>query len=135
MVRSGRCIVTDLGDEGYAFSTVSGVLGDEDVNIDGFSAQADEDGGRTYVITEDTERGLAALEGAGLATETVPYVAATLTSRPGELANAVTALTESGVRPDATFLVMAPWGPDVQVAFAGVEPDAASKVLEDLDQR
>lgn len=133
MARTGRCIVAELGDGGSSFSTITSVLGDADVNIDGFSAQAVDGGTEAYVVTEDVDRGRQALEEAGISLRVEPYVAATLTSRPGELARAMQHLSDSGIHPDAAFLVMTPWGPDIQVAFACQEPKSAKKALAELE--
>ncbi len=131
MARTTHGVRVPVGGTAAALTKTARLLGENDVNILGFSVHGPE--GVAYLIPEDAEKSVDVLEDQGIGGDIVTVVEATLPNRPGELARASERLVDAGVEVEASFPTVSPTGPDVRVAVVCEDTGQAAKVLEDLE--
>lgn len=131
MTRTTRGVRVSVGGDAAALTDAADALGEADVNILGFSVHGPE--GVAYLVPEDADKSLDALEEAGVDAKPVDVVMATLPNRPGELGRASRELVDAGVNVHATFPAVSPASPDVRVAVVCEDPSRAGKALESLE--
>lgn len=131
MTRTTKGVRVPVGGEAAALTKTARLLGDNDVNILGFSVHGPE--GVAYLIPEDAEKSIDVLRDQGIGGDIVSVVTATLPNRPGELARASQRLTDAGIGVEASFPSVSPARPDVRVAVVCEATEQAAKVLGDLE--
>ena len=122
-------IVIHLPNRYGQLSNISGLLGENGINIIAVCANVDGDQGVQCLVVDDHEKGMLILTGAGYKIEETPIIAAYGPDHPGGLNAVVKPLKEAAVNIDRLYLSAARKG---EHALIIIEVDDIEKGIETL---
>lgn len=130
MVEIGTEISVELENEPGTLGKVASALGQADLNILGFSLEAQGRTGTARFVTDDPETASSELESIGLTTQRRDLLLAPAPHEPGQLGTLSTTLGNSGVNIEGGFPVIDPTEQNPKIAFAVDDVESARKVIE-----
>lgn len=123
-------IEVEIDNEPGALAEVADRLGQENINILGFVAEAQTGKGRASFVTSDSERAMGVLQKAGYEPEATESLIVPSEHRPGELANLARRLEKEGVGIERSFVATDEAGDNLGIGLRVTDPSRARDILE-----
>lgn len=122
-------IEVELANEPGTLADVTELLGNENVNILGFTCEAAGETGTACFIPDDPRQALTALEGSGYEARQTEVLFMPIPNRPGELGKMARKLGDQGINIKRSFVAA---DPDSDTFGIGVEVDDIKKAAQTL---
>jgi len=113
-------------DEPGQLGRISSILGDADINIDGFGVW----GGETRLFVSDVDGAFELLSAAGMSCDTADVLRLHVPDEPGNLAEVAQALGDEGVNIDYAYSLTSTVPGEAAFVLAVVDPGVAEDVLD-----
>jgi hypothetical protein len=105
---------------------ISSILGEADINIDGFGVW----GGETRLFVSDVDHAVELLSAAGMSCDTAEVLRLHVPDEPGNLAEVAQALGDAGINIDYAYTVTSTVPGETAFVLAVIDPTVAEDVLE-----
>ena len=105
---------------------ISSILGEADINIDGFGVW----GGETRLFVSDVDHAVELLSAAGMSCDTAEGLRLHVPDEPGNLAEVAQALGDAGINIDYAYTVTSTVPGETAFVLAVIDPTVAEDVLE-----
>lgn len=119
-----------IANEAGRVSEVTRILGDENVNIRGFSVSDTADFGILRLVVDDPDRALGVLDKAGFTVKETPVICIDLPDHPGGLAGVLKIVSQAGVNIEYVYSLVSTY-----IVLNVADVDSALKLLADQPVR
>jgi len=119
-------ITVFLENQAGRLADVTGILSDNNINLQGFSTTEARDYGILRLVVSEVEKARQALKDAGFTTHTADVICVTVADRPGELHKILDILAGKGVNIDYIYVIA---GTRIVLSVANIEE--TEKILID----